>query len=777
MGEGRETGSSFARRLRRMRDAAGLSQEELALRAGMTAKGVGAIERGVRRYPYPHTVRALADALGLSGEERDGFVAAAPRRTGAFVQPSADGTLPPPPTPFVGREREVASVRAMLTRGVARLLTITGPGGVGKTRLALEVAGRMKDACADGVAFVSLASQDDPARVPLAIFRALGLTEVAGRSESETLREYLARREILLVLDNFERLVEAAPEVSGLLGAAPNLRVLATSRIPLRIRGEQEYPLQPLPVPDNKHRGTDLVSVKASPAARLFAARAAEANPSFELTIGNAASVSAICRRLDGLPLALELVAARSRFLGPAEVLSHLHELLEVGGARDLPNRQKTLSATMDWSYDLLSEEERECFRTLSVFAARFGLEASRAVAGSPPDHGDIARVLGSLVEQSLVVAEISEEEGTRYRMLEPLRQYALARLGETGAESTARERHAEYYADLARRAEPELRGELAPEWMGRLQNEGEEIHSAVTWAIGCGRADLATRIAFALARFFWTRGPYDEVLGWMDEVFGVATENPLDEATLARAAYVAGVMEFRLGGSERLRKAAEEARKIEDDGDARGAADMLMMSGLAEARGGDPSRARTLLERSRNLFEISDDAHGRAMSTVHLGALSLGGDPGRLADEYLRRGEELAGRSGDPMSLYTAHYHLALADQARGRYTEASEHYMAFLHYSDLLGDRTNIGYALLGLAECQAGGGDPECSARLLGAAEANLENLGIPFHFYNVDPAFHQHHLDIARKELDPVQFDRMRAVGRTMTTEEAIREAGA
>jgi transcriptional regulator with XRE-family HTH domain len=378
----KEHDAPFGVKLKELREAAGLTQEELVFRAGLTAKAVSALERGQRRRPYPHTVRSLADALDLSDAERASLRATVPGRGDTAPAPDAAvaPVLPVPPTLLVGRKREVEEISGMLGREMVRLLTLTGTGGVGKTRLALQVAREAAGLFRDGVVFAALAPLKDVTLVLPTIAQALILRDIEGLSSREVLQAYLRDKRLLLVLDNFEHLLEAAPEVAKLIEGCPNLHVLATSRAPLRVRGEQEYPVPPLEVPDPTHV-PNLEDVGGAPAVELFVERARAASPAFELTRQNAASVAVICWRLDGLPLALELGAARARFLGPTALLSRLDRALDAGGARDLPERQRTMRSTLDWSHDLLHEPEKELFGRLSVFAG--GIRLSRDAEGT----------------------------------------------------------------------------------------------------------------------------------------------------------------------------------------------------------------------------------------------------------------------------------------------------------------------------------------------------------------------------------------------------------
>ena len=371
----------FGAQLRQLRESAGLTQEELASRAGLTAKAVGALERGERKRPYPHTVRALADALKLSGEERASLLAAVPKRgySASIGSVSAsEPDLPAPATPLLGREKELEEVRGFLQE--VRLLTLTGTGGVGKTRLALEVA---RDThLFEGAAFVTLAHLRDAGLVVPTLAQSLGLREAGSRSPREAVHSYLRGKRLLLVLDNFEHVLDAAPEVAALVESCRDLVVMVTSRAPLRVRGEQEYPVPPLALPDSTLSPT-AEEILGSPSGSLFVERARAACPGFGLEGENAAAVAAICWRLAGLPLALELAAAKARILSPPDLLARLDRSLATGGARDLPARQRTMRATLDWSYHLLQEPENRMFRRLSAFTGFVTLEAAEAVVAA----------------------------------------------------------------------------------------------------------------------------------------------------------------------------------------------------------------------------------------------------------------------------------------------------------------------------------------------------------------------------------------------------------
>ncbi len=493
---------TFGDLLRRYRETAHLTQEEVAERAGLTPQAISLLERGERRKPQRYTVRKLAETLQLSPGDRAEFEAAA--RLAPTVR-TADSpprhSLPIPATPLIGRSREVGEVASTLQETSVRLLTLTGPGGVGKTRLALQAASALLREYADGVYFVALTPIEDPSLVASAIARELGLEESGGRPLTEDLSAYLQEKHVLLVLDNFEQVLEAAPLVAQMLVACARLKILVTTRAALRVRGEREFLVSPLPVPALGQQATpEAVSQFAS--VRLFIERARDARSEFELTAENATAVAEICRRLDGLPLAIELAAARARFLPPKMLAERLSNALRVltDGPRDLPARQRTLRATIDWSYQLLDQQTRALFARLAVFSGGCSLDAAEAVCGGGDLDVDVLARLGSLVENSLLRQEEELDGEPRFMMLETIHEYARERLEERGEAHTLRRQHAEYYLELAELAEPRLWGGSEQRgWLERLEADHENLRAALTWFLKTGSPELGLRLAGAL--------------------------------------------------------------------------------------------------------------------------------------------------------------------------------------------------------------------------------------------------------------------------------------
>jgi len=781
---GAERNDTFGGMLRGLRGAAGLTQEELAMQAGMTAKGLSALERGERRRPFPHTFRSLADALGLTDEERSVLLAAMPPRRDE--KPQADGGaapdlrtldhpvsnsspagLPAPTTPLVGRERELEEVKNLLGRPGTRLLTLTGVGGTGKTRLALEAA-RLVEGFPDGAAFVALAPLGDATLVIPTIARSLGLQESTGMPPLDAVREYLRGRKMLLVLDNFEHVTGASSEVSFLLETCPDLAVLITSRAPLRIRSEQEYPVPPLGLPASTV-SPDPEEVLSSPSGRLFVDRARAASPAFEVTAENAGAVAAICWRLDGLPLALELAAARSRFLDPASLLLRLDRALSGGWVRDLPERQRTIQAALDWSYDLLSEEEKALFRRLSLFSGGFTLGAAETVgAAAGLESEDVLDLLGLLVDQSLVLAETPSGR-MRYRMLEPVRQYALDKLRESGEQDGVRIRHAGYYTELSEEAEPRIKGRDQVAWLDRLETENANLMAAISRSSEAGDPETAARIGWAIAMYWVMRARHSEGRRLMGQALALAPEAP--PGVRARIIWGLAVCIYGTGENERLMEVAGEgARLARQAGDRRLEANTAGMMGFAALQLGDFDQATRILEESLTVFREMELDWDTAHILNHLAIPPMQRGRFDQAADYAREALAITERTGDRLAGNIALYVLAQAALATGNRQEAAGFLRRSLVLASELGDTVNTAYCIQALSTAEERR-EPHRVARLLGAAEALLDTVGVPL-YATSDGELHRDTADLVREELGEEAWLMARDEGREMTFEQAV-----
>jgi predicted ATPase/DNA-binding XRE family transcriptional regulator len=782
----------FGELLRRLRTAATLTQEELAERAGLSVRAVSDLERGVHQAPRLETVRMLADALRLEATDRAGLIAARPGDA-ASSPIRAPGSsllagLPATWTRLIGREAEIAAVCRLLVEQDVRLLTLTGPGGVGKTRLAQQVAADLGGDFAHGLAWVPLGAVRDATFVAPTVAHALGVREASDLSSLQGLAAALRDRRLLLVLDNFEQVLEAAPFVAQLLAACRGLKVLVTSRSVLRLSGEQHYPVPPLALPDPAAPPSQLAE---SEAVRLFVARAQEANPIFVLTQENAESVATICRRLDGLPLAIELAAARLRYLAPDGLLARLQErqALLTGGPRDAPARQQTLQATIAWSYDLLEPAEQRLFRHTSVFVGGCTFEAAVAVDRATGDleissgrstAGQIAELdtlggIASLIDQSLLQrgAPVSVGSGAvepRFTMLETIREFGVKELEGSGAAAVTRSRHAVWYTALAEQAEPALYGSRDQlRWVNLLTAEHDNLRAALAWLIEAQDAEMSQQLAGALPRFWFTRGHISEGRGWLERALALGADTP--PAIRVRALCGLGVLAGFQHDYQRAATVLDEAMVIAEAANlASGVAYAHFGQGLLCLHQSDFVSAMAHGVVSRDGFETLDE-WGRA-SMAHLlmaRAAHYSGDLA-MADELYEQFLEIALRLDDVYIIAHARQSLALLAQSRGDYERALPHYIESFELYRLCAEPWSIAACLAGVASVIAVRGRAEQAAQLLGAAEELHIGLGMPM--FDADRTVMGPAMAAIRTALDDATIAETMAAGAALSLDQAI-----
>ena len=685
---------------------------------------------------------------------------------------SRPSSLPMPRTAFVGREREVAALEELLLRQDVHLVTVTGPGGIGKTRLGLQVASKIADHFSGGVHFVSLAAASDPGLLTSVIAQTLGVRETRGQPPLEALKDYLRnsfRTPLLLLLDNFEHLVAAAPMVAELLTTGRSLKVLVTSRAPLHVYGEHEFPVPQLSVPDLRALPSLELLAQYS-AVALFLQRAGAVKPDFGLTKDNAPVVAEICACLDGLPLAIELAAARVKLLSPSAMRTHLASRLQLltGGARDLPARQQTLRGAIDWSYDLLTPAEQKLFRRLSVFVGGCTLEAVEAVCNTKSDLGvDLLDGTASMVDKSLLQQVEPAKGEPRFVMLGTIREYAREKLAASGEEALTRRAHAAYCLVLAEEIAPESTGAERAEWLDCFEIEHDNFRAALEWAIESGSAEWGLRLGTAIFRF-WEMREY--LAEGRDRLGKLLKLGGAEARTRARALFAAGVLAGEQGDYASADALIEEslaiARKLEDKpgsaiclnalavhardrGDAVASASLFEESlvlwrelgnQLAVARSlsnlanvltmqGDYARARSLYEDCLAIFRELGDPIGAAWSVNHLGDVARDqGDAGAarsLYEQSLAAFRELGDRWGIASSL------ADLGNLARDErnYDAAHSLYRESMSMFQGLQHKRGIARLLEGFACLAAAHAEPERALRFAGAAAALRQTLGAP------------------------------------------------
>jgi len=729
----------------------------------------------------------------------------------ASPRPDLHHRLPAQPTRLIGRDREQALIGARLLEEGTRLLTLTGPGGVGKTRLALQVAASLADHFEGDVLFVALAPVLDPALVGSAIAQALGVGEAAGRPLVESVKDRLRDAELLLLLDNFEHLLAAAPLVADLLATCPRLKILITSRAVLHLRGEKEFAVPPLALPD-RDQLLSLQTLAGSAAVALLVERACDARPDFAITSENALAVAEICRRLDGLPLAIELAAARVKLLPPGALLARLEHRLALltGGPRDLPARQQTLRDTIAWSHDLLDDPERALYRRLGVFASGFDLEVAEAVCASD----EVLDGLASLVDKSLVYREEGPDGNVRFQMLETIREFATEQLKALGELDATRRRHAEHFLALAERAAPELSGPTQSAWFDVLEREHDNLRAALQWSIEHRDAELALRLSGALRLFWIVRGHRGEGRRWCEQALALDPElggtlRPMvlsvaghlarlqNDYTRATALYQEALavrreagdtyeiasslhdiaeLAWDLGDYARAVPLLDEAlairREIEDRG---GMAITLRLLGRVAYEQGNDAAARAAAEENLALFRALGDEHAVGHALDFLGVLARGQGDQQQATKLHQEGLAIFERIADKDGLAQAWLNLGRLALERGDWARATALCVESLAALHALGAPGDLPPHLDTLAGAALAAGQPERASCLLGSAQALRDATGVPLR--PSERAEYAATVAAARARLGDPAFNAAHATGRAMSLEQVVTHARA
>jgi predicted ATPase/class 3 adenylate cyclase/Flp pilus assembly protein TadD len=678
--------------------------------------------------------------------------------------------LPIQLTTFIGRDEEIREVRALLAR--ARLLTLTGSGGLGKTRLAIQVAAEAADSFPDGVWLVELAGLSDPGLVAQAVALPFGLGEQAGRPFLTVLTDYFQPRHVLLVLDNCEHLIDQCAQLADtLLRACPALQILATSRQSLGVAGETTWRVPPLSSPEAGAAST-LEHAEAYEAVRLFADRAAAILPHFSLTRDNAPAVAEVCHQLDGIPLAIELAAARLRVLSVEQIRDRLNQrfVLLTGGSRTALPRHQTLRAAIEWSDALLSPPERILFQRLSVFVGGCAADAAEVIcAGQGLPTDEILQLLAQLVDKSLLIADRFGIE-MRYRMLETIGEFGRERLRESGEESAVRDRHTKFFLALAERAEPNLHGPNQARWLARLETEHDNLRAALDWSMLQGAAETGLRLANALWWFWYVRGYYAEGRAWFDLALSQAAEaTPLRAKALGGAGYLATYQGDYPAAGRFLGESLALARAREDKP---GVAQALKsLGGLAWFRGHFED-ATTLFDDSLRLFRELNEHYNVGIVLNNLGTLATLRGEFALARTRLQESLAISRQLGDKQHIALAASNLGVIALREGEYTAARTLFRESLLLDRDLGDKRSICAELEEIGLLAAALKRPRRAARLLAAAEALREAIGAPLTMSTRSHVDYDRRIAEVQSGLPPAEFAAVWNDGRAMGTARAI-----
>ena len=769
------TPQSFGAQLKALRAAAGFTQEELATISGLSVHAVSALERGERRRPHVETVRALLTALDLTGPTRDALLASA-RAPGhnAAGDELRGMSLPLALTALLGRDSEMQTLRPWLADPAARLITLTGPGGAGKTRLALELARAIAAEGGVRVLFVGLAAVRNSAFVAPAIAEALSVVDATALDLPKRVQAACDGTATLLVLDNFEQVLDAAPLVADLLAAVAALRVLVTSRAPLRVRGEREYAVGPLALEGDTASPADLAR---SPAVRLFVERVRDVLPNFRLTSANGPTVREICQRLDALPLALELAAPWIKVLTPEGLLRRLkHDvLLSTVGLRDLPERQQTMNATVAWSYQLLGPNEQRVFRRLGVLPSRFPIEAAAAVVagreGAAARSDEALGTAAALIDKSLLLrAESTVSTRPLYQMLETVRAYAALELTAAGERDDALEGLARYCVAEASLAADGLIGAAQVEWLDRVRQDLESYRAALTWLVDRDRPAEASDIAWSLFFFWAIRGHAAEGIRWYEQILNRPS---LPLAVEARALLGTGAMRYTQGELGHARTAVTRALALAHE-----TSDMVMVAraenllGDIEHSVGNGDAAREHFARGVEGFRSLALPWGLGNSLTGMAAVVLANGDAARAERLLDEATSVL-RHAAPWFLSWTLYLRAFLAVRRGNPDEAIAVVRESLTYIRQLRDTFAFVYALVPLAAAAVLKGDDEWAARILGARDAVTERTGAAV----VDTLVADLKVQVEREvraRLGPDRWARSYATGRGFSVDSLLKD---
>jgi non-specific serine/threonine protein kinase len=774
---------SFGYWLRLKRKALDLTREALADRVGCSVSTIRKLE-DEERHPSAQIAELLAEIFDIPTNERTAFLRfargdwksapssrdeEAPWRipTKALEKPPRSN-LPATFTSLIGRDKDIAAVKDYLTNPDIRLVTLIGPGGIGKTRLSIASASKSLADFPDGIFFVALAPLDQPSLLPSAIAQALGYVEKSDLPAEKYLMEGIGNKRMLLVLDNCEHLIEdVAPLAASLLSSCSRLKILTTSREALQIPGEWLYSVPALELP-KENSVVDVETISEFPALVLFAERAHAARSDFALNAENIRAVTAICSQLDGLPLAIELIAVRVKTLSIEQIAARLDNrfALLTSGSRIAPSRQQTLRATLDWSYELLTETERELFRQLSVFVGGFTLEALESVALLDSDQS-ILDALSRLVDKSLLL--VQQQDQPRYRFLEPIRQYARDKLNETGEANLIQDRHLSYYLRLAEEGEPYLYGAGQQDWKNRLELDHDNLRVALAWSLESNQIEAGLKMAGALAWFWLSKGHLSEGNLWLEKT--LASGAGAQGKDRAKALRASSILLTATGDYIRARAFAELSVELyREIGDNRGVGLALIDLGASLYHEGKREEAIESCEESLRLLQATGERWGIAYALVWLGdPLFRMGDIERAAtswEESLRLSQELGDHNLMAWSLG------GLADVARLRadYQRATGMFKEALSLYQGAGDKIGPPFSLEALGLIAAALGDAKRAARLWGAASAWREAINEPLALvYQRDYAAS---VTQARTQLGEEVFASAWSQGHAMSPEQAI-----